>query len=544
LYFSREGTENLRELDLRPGCRIDSLEALSGDGPVVYMADKSRTAYRLTSEDNKCAPLFSIDSGISALAWDAGRNQLWVGADDGLYTWTPSTTRAVRQEVGTFEVKALRPDGSGVVWIGTPKGLWKLSGNRLSKEDLASELNEGRINAVEIAGGQLWIGGHDHGLHRRPLAGGASIPVPFGSKGVASLFRHGNLLFIGSDQGLFQVNVSEAPWNPALKLSHIDPRDPRPGERLQLQWEIGNYDQRTSRELIRQQVEVLDASGKVLASHDVKAGEFQLTIQSPRLGGEYGLRFVLTDLAGREVRAALQDARFVVQDSGSAMSWAVWGVTGGLLLAMAVFFVVRRSKDFGKRVPAAAPASETPRPAAVVEAPAAPAPVDRRAVTPAASPETQAGRRLKVFLCHSSGDKTQVRRICSWLQKIGVDPWLDEDRILPGQDWEREITVAVKESDAVLVCLSKESVSKGGYVHKELRFALDIAERQPEGTIFLIPVKLEECEPPARLYYLHWVNIFGDKGYDRLVAALKVRADGLNIGFAKPGAQHTGGSEI
>ena len=58
------------------------------------------------------------------------------------------------------------------------------------------------------------------------------------------------------------------------------------------------------------------------------------------------------------------------------------------------------------------------------------------------------------------------------------------------------------------------------YPLSPLYSALDVADEQPEGTIFLIPAKLEECETPGRLRRWHWVNLFEEGGYERLVAAL------------------------
>jgi hypothetical protein len=89
--------------------------------------------------------------------------------------------------------------------------------------------------------------------------------------------------------------------------------------------------------------------------------------------------------------------------------------------------------------------------------------------------------------------------LCQRLKADGFDPWLDEERVLAGQDWSFEITTAVRSSDVVIVFLSCGSVSKAGYFQKETKFALDVADEQPEGRIFIIPAKLEECEVPERL---------------------------------------------
>jgi len=138
-------------------------------------------------------------------------------------------------------------------------------------------------------------------------------------------------------------------------------------------------------------------------------------------------------------------------------------------------------------------------------------------------------RLLRVFLCHSSADKPAVRDLYQRLLADGADPWLDEEKILPGQDWELEIKKAVRESDAVIVCLTHGSVTREGFVQKEIKEALDVADQKPEGTIFVIPLKLEECIVPDRLRRWQWVNLFEQRGYEKLMCALWARASALGI---------------
>ena len=113
---------------------------------------------------------------------------------------------------------------------------------------------------------------------------------------------------------------------------------------------------------------------------------------------------------------------------------------------------------------------------------------------------TLVNRRLQVFICHSKDDKRKVRKLCKRLIADGFDAWLDEEKLLPGQDWDLEIRKAVRGSETlVVVCLSSDSITKAGYVQKEIRFALDVADEQPEDAIFIIPVRLEDCSVPDRL---------------------------------------------
>jgi len=131
---------------------------------------------------------------------------------------------------------------------------------------------------------------------------------------------------------------------------------------------------------------------------------------------------------------------------------------------------------------------------------------------------------LNVFLCHAKEDKESVLDLYDKLKNCGVNPWVDERDILPGQDWEFEIRKALRECHVVLVCLSNQSVNKRGYVQKEIKIALDISDKEPEGAIFVIPARLEECAAPDRLAHKQWVDLFEDQGFRDLIESLKLRA--------------------
>jgi len=137
-------------------------------------------------------------------------------------------------------------------------------------------------------------------------------------------------------------------------------------------------------------------------------------------------------------------------------------------------------------------------------------------------------KNIKVFLCHSSKDKPKVRQYHERLKtEKWINPWLDVEQILPGMDWDKEIRSAVKSSDVVLVFLSNFSIGIEGYVQKEIKQALDVADEKPDGTIFIIPLRLEDCEVPDRLTQWQWLNLYEDDSYGRLIKALKIRANDL-----------------
>jgi DNA-binding response OmpR family regulator len=137
-------------------------------------------------------------------------------------------------------------------------------------------------------------------------------------------------------------------------------------------------------------------------------------------------------------------------------------------------------------------------------------------------------RRLKVFLCHAHSDVKAVRDLNSVLDSEGVDAWLDKEKLLPGAEWELEIRKAVRESDVVIVCLSK-NFNQAGFRQKEVRIALDAAMEKPEGEIFIIPARLEECESPENLSRWQWVDLFEEDGIQRLLWALRARAGSIGV---------------
>ena len=133
-------------------------------------------------------------------------------------------------------------------------------------------------------------------------------------------------------------------------------------------------------------------------------------------------------------------------------------------------------------------------------------------------------RKLKVFISYAKEDRKEVLELSYKLQFEGYHTWIDEHSLLPGQDWQAEIEDSIAESDVILVCLSNTSVSKKGYIQKEMKLAIDSADLMPEGSIFIIPVRLDDCEMPKKLQKLHWVDVFRAEGCEKMEKALKVVA--------------------
>src|SRR5437763_16469338 len=96
--------------------------------------------------------------------------------------------------------------------------------------------------------------------------------------------------------------------------------------------------------------------------------------------------------------------------------------------------------------------------------------------------------RLMIFMCHANEDKEHVRELCRTLRNAGFDPWLDDERIMPGEVWQEKVDDVLRRSDAVIICLSERSVVKDGFVNREIRRALDLTVEKIPGSAFRFPV--------------------------------------------------------
>lgn len=121
-----------------------------------------------------------------------------------------------------------------------------------------------------------------------------------------------------------------------------------------------------------------------------------------------------------------------------------------------------------------------------------------------------------------------MRILFDRLKSEDFEPWFDEDSLIGGQDWEHEILKAIKSSDVILVCLSIKAITKIGYVQKEIARAIETSESRPEGAVFVIPLRLEECDIPRRLIRWQVIDFFAEDGFHRLVRALRAAAPPLS----------------
>lgn len=85
----------------------------------------------------------------------------------------------------------------------------------------------------------------------------------------------------------------------------------------------------------------------------------------------------------------------------------------------------------------------------------------------------------KVFISYAREDFGMADRLYGDLRRSGADPWMDTYDILVGQRWAVAIREAIRESSHFIVLLSSKSLSKRGFVQKEINQALEVLSEIP-----------------------------------------------------------------
>jgi hypothetical protein len=124
----------------------------------------------------------------------------------------------------------------------------------------------------------------------------------------------------------------------------------------------------------------------------------------------------------------------------------------------------------------------------------------------------------------------QAVRLFKDLIILGAQPWIDVHDMIAGGDWEEQIERALDETDYVIILLSRNSIEKRGYVQAEKRYILKKSNEMPFGKIFVIPARLEKCQPQDKqLKKLDWVDLFPswNDGIRRIAKSLELPEEAI-----------------
>ena len=129
----------------------------------------------------------------------------------------------------------------------------------------------------------------------------------------------------------------------------------------------------------------------------------------------------------------------------------------------------------------------------------------------------------KIFISYAKEDINFAEKLYSFLEENDFYPWLDKKDLLPGQDWNLIITKTLREADYIIVLLSHNSVQKRGYVQREFKLALDYYEEKLDDDIYLIPLKINNCEIPLKLSKFQWIDYDENDSFEKILKSLNLQ---------------------
>lgn len=115
---------------------------------------------------------------------------------------------------------------------------------------------------------------------------------------------------------------------------------------------------------------------------------------------------------------------------------------------------------------------------------------------------------MRVFISYSDKDKALVRKVVKGLEQAGLDVWDAEREILPGDNWAEKIAQGLKESEALVVLLSPDSIDS-----KQLEWTVHYALGNKSYDQRLIPVlvgppeKIPKDKIPWIFHHLNIINL-------------------------------------
>lgn len=125
------------------------------------------------------------------------------------------------------------------------------------------------------------------------------------------------------------------------------------------------------------------------------------------------------------------------------------------------------------------------------------------------------------FISYAKEDIEKARDLYQFLNENGCAVWLDELSLVPGQLWESEIRKAIESCSVFIACLSSRSVNKKGVFQKELKYALEVFSEYPEGHIYLIPLRFDNCVVPERFKQIQYLDWFCQKSRGKLLESIR-----------------------
>ena len=124
--------------------------------------------------------------------------------------------------------------------------------------------------------------------------------------------------------------------------------------------------------------------------------------------------------------------------------------------------------------------------------------------------------KFDIFLSYWSGDSDWVNRLRHELQNRGVQVWLDNEQIRPGDIFARDLESGLDSSRSVGLVITQKSM-ESRWVEEEYYRALSLTNKQ---NLQLIPILVGDAKRPGFLANRQYVDMRLDSDYDEKIDML------------------------
>ncbi|WP_242913414.1 TIR domain-containing protein [Brevundimonas pishanensis] len=130
-----------------------------------------------------------------------------------------------------------------------------------------------------------------------------------------------------------------------------------------------------------------------------------------------------------------------------------------------------------------------------------------------------------IFVSYASPDRERVMPFYSALKQRGLNAWIDKERLLGGQNWDFEIRKALNSASLIVMFISHNSITRRGYVQREIKLALHKLEEKLVDDIYIIPVMLDvDARRPDQLEGLQFLDASDPDFVNHLCEAISHQA--------------------
>lgn len=134
-----------------------------------------------------------------------------------------------------------------------------------------------------------------------------------------------------------------------------------------------------------------------------------------------------------------------------------------------------------------------------------------------------------VFLSYAKEDRECVEKIKTALADVGVDVFVDDECLKPGQEWEPMLRRRINDASVFIPVISQHSLSEGRrYFRKEWRLAIEESQEASfsPNLSFLVPVSIDGTHPdhpevPVEFSRVQWESIAGCEPTEAFVARVR-----------------------